>query len=160
MGIGLFALGIFGTIMHMTSVGEQALVSQVVVLFDQFGLGAYHRPSGLAAISWTGIVLHVVNYAVWLYVAVRGSRRGVRSRDHARRRDDGAVRAPRDHRLACRGRRAARRVNDAESHNDTDTDAVTTLIHSAPRARLWPRILVMRRVSAPRRPGHTSLEGR
>lgn len=70
MGIGLFVLGIFGTIVHMSSVTEQALVTQVAQLYHQLQLGPYQRPSDLGALAIVGIIAHVVNYAVWLYLAV------------------------------------------------------------------------------------------
>lgn len=70
MGIGLFVLGIFGTIVHMLNVTEQSLVTQVAQLYHQLDLGPYQRPADLGVLAIVGVVAHVVNYAVWLYVAV------------------------------------------------------------------------------------------
>ncbi|WP_125106256.1 DUF6264 family protein [Gulosibacter massiliensis] len=71
MGIGLFVVGIFGTIIHMSSVTEQSLVTQVALLYHQLDLGDYTRPADLGLVATTGVIAQVVNYAVWLYVAVR-----------------------------------------------------------------------------------------
>ena len=70
-GIALFVIGIGATVLNMSALTEQAIVTQIAAMFEQYEAGPYARPKGLAPLGWTGIVLHVVNYAGWLHLAVR-----------------------------------------------------------------------------------------
>lgn len=67
----LFIIGIFATVVNMASVTGDGLAQQAAVYFDLYELGDYHRPADLAAIGWVGIILHPLNYAIWLYVALK-----------------------------------------------------------------------------------------
>ncbi|WP_311478619.1 DUF6264 family protein [uncultured Gulosibacter sp.] len=70
-GITLFVIGIFATVNMMLASTERVLVMTIADFYEQYGLGGYVRPEGLAAIEWAGIILHPLNYAIWLYFAVR-----------------------------------------------------------------------------------------
>lgn len=70
-GITLFAIGVFATINMMLASTERVLVMTIANFYEQYGLGDYVRPEGLAAIEWAGIILHPLNYAIWLYFSVR-----------------------------------------------------------------------------------------
>lgn len=70
-GIVLFVIGIFATINMMLASTERVLVMTISDFYEQYGLGEYVRPDGLAAIEWAGIILHPLNYAIWLYFSVR-----------------------------------------------------------------------------------------
>lgn len=78
MAIVLFALGIVGTIMNMNAATEQAFVNNAAEIFRMNNLGEYHRPEGLDVLSWAGIIGHPLNYAIWLYIALRRYKAGKR----------------------------------------------------------------------------------
>ncbi|WP_254910472.1 DUF6264 family protein [Gulosibacter sp. 10] len=70
IGIMLFVVGVAATVVHMASVTESGLAEQGVLAFQTYGLGDYVRPESLAGIGVIGLVLHPLNYAVWLYIAL------------------------------------------------------------------------------------------
>ncbi|NLT27044.1 MAG: hypothetical protein GXX90_10460 [Microbacteriaceae bacterium] len=70
-GIALFIVGIGATIVNMQALTEQSIVMQIAAMFEQYEAGDYVRAEGLAALGWAGIVAHPLNYALWLYVALR-----------------------------------------------------------------------------------------
>lgn len=70
MAILLFVIGLFATMIHMTNVTEQALVNVAADMFQTNNLGDYRRPAELTLVSWIGVTGHVINYTVWLYVAL------------------------------------------------------------------------------------------
>ncbi|MDJ1370797.1 hypothetical protein C7K25_05370 [Gulosibacter molinativorax] len=71
IGIMLFIIGGFATVVHMATLLPDALAQQAALAFEAYGLGDYHRAAGLEDFAWVGIVLHPLNYGVWLYVALK-----------------------------------------------------------------------------------------
>ncbi|KAB1643268.1 DUF6264 family protein [Gulosibacter chungangensis] len=71
IGIMLFIIGVFATVVNMANLTGDALAQQGALAFETYGLGEYHRPADLAAIGWVGVALHPLNYAIWLYVALK-----------------------------------------------------------------------------------------
>lgn len=67
----LFIVGGFATVVNMASITVDGLVQQAALAFEMYKLGPYIRPDGLDAIAWVGIIAHPLNYAVWLYVALK-----------------------------------------------------------------------------------------
>ena len=75
-GTALFIIGIALTVSSMTALTEQGIVTQMAAMFEQYGAGDYTRPDGLAPIALAGVLLHPLNYALWLYLALRRWRAG------------------------------------------------------------------------------------
>lgn len=69
-GIALFVMGIVATISSMTALTENALAAQAAAMFEQYEAGDYVRADGLAWISLAGIIVHPLNYALWLWIAL------------------------------------------------------------------------------------------
>ncbi|MGO1545610.1 MAG: DUF6264 family protein [Gulosibacter sp.] len=71
IGIMLFIIGIFATVVNMTVVTADGIAQQAALAFEQYQIGEYVRPEGLEALGLVGIILHPLNYAIWLYVALK-----------------------------------------------------------------------------------------
>lgn len=71
IGIMLFIVGVFATVVNMASLTADGLAQQSAVYFDMYNLGEYVRPAVLADFGWVGVVAHPLNYAIWLYVALK-----------------------------------------------------------------------------------------
>lgn len=75
-GIALLVVGIFATIVSMSSFTENALAQQYAMVFEQYGVADYARPAGLATLSLIGIIGQPVIYALTLYLTLIVWRRG------------------------------------------------------------------------------------
>ena len=70
-GIVLFVFGGYATLTLMVGSTEDALASQVAMIYDLYGVGTYStRPEGLDALGTVAIVAYLVNFALWLYLAI------------------------------------------------------------------------------------------
>lgn len=74
-GIILLVIGLGAAVVSMSSFTETALAAQYAALFEEFDAGPYLRPAGLTALSWVGILVHPVIYAVTLYLTLLRWRR-------------------------------------------------------------------------------------
>lgn len=67
----LFIVGAFATVVNMSTMTVDGLARQAALAFEMYDLGAYVRPERLEDFAWVGVILHPLNYALWLYVALK-----------------------------------------------------------------------------------------